>query len=655
MKKIFALYIVFFGLMCGPITAQVQDSVVVDSSQTEIVQDSLQTAPIDSLQQHEKEKESFTVIPWKEEMDIGSNQAINDSLLRWQIWPNWGDFYAYRRDAISFRQGTIGRLDAFHINGYEPNEQQVHMEGLVLNDPLTQLPDYNLVPHRKIGVVTEQFGGDLESNIRLRDYYITKPISYLNYDEADGRYRNLEFLVSQNFTERTNVELSYWSRRGGGYYSNSEVTGSQVFGRVYHHLSKRYLLRAMYLRNKLDRDEPFGYLVNDPLAFAFDEFASIPTMNANSTFTRWDLITGIYQREDSASAESGGLEISITKNKENLFFAPDTLKEHVRSIRSRVFKSFEVGGFGLRGDLSLAHQAALGNTPVSKSNWLDVQAEAQVTYRFNPKFELFAEGDIQQRSDTRTGYETVLGLKSLLFDRIRLNGTASTYSRIPTIQAMYWNAGNYTGNKDLSNESGFSVAGKLDASITETITLGASGRFKFGENSSFIAPDSSFYSSGAFQKVSTSVYGRFENHLFEFESSAVMQQALYENATSPLAPLNHQDYIVWLRNSGFIKGYVFDRAAYLKLGVKTLLSPFYYGSRTYNTELGFWQGNSGYQELPPFWRIDPELSARIRGIMIVIRWENALDGLGQAGYFEAAGFPMPPRRLIVGIRAQFRN
>jgi hypothetical protein len=91
------------------------------------------------------------------------------------------------------------------------------------------------------------------------------------------------------------------------------------------------------------------------------------------------------------------------------------------------------------------------------------------------------------------------------------------------------------------------------------------------------------------------------------------------------------------------------------MGFKTLLSPFAYGTRTYNSELGIWQGNSMEQDIPPFFRMDAELSARIRGIMLVMRWENALDGFGQAGYFEAAGYPMPPRRLLVGIRAQFRN
>jgi hypothetical protein len=150
-------------------------------------------------------------------------------------------------------------------------------------------------------------------------------------------------------------------------------------------------------------------------------------------------------------------------------------------------------------------------------------------------------------------------------------------------------------------------------------------------------------------------YGNFENHLFEFSSSATIQQFNYSEADPLNSSINEQDQVLWVRNSAFVKGYVFDRAAYLKMGFKTLLSPLAYGARTYNTELGIWQGNSMEQDIPPFFRLDAELSARIRGIMVVMRWENALDGFGQAGYFEAAGFPMPPRRLLVGIRAQFRN
>ena len=92
------------------------------------------------------------------------------------------------------------------------------------------------------------------------------------------------------------------------------------------------------------------------------------------------------------------------------------------------------------------------------------------------------------------------------------------------------------------------------------------------------------------------------------------------------------------------------------MGILTTFSPLTYRSRLFNTELQFWENAALDEvEIPAFFRMDAELSARLRSMMILIRWENTLDGFGQAGYFEAATLPMPGRRLIVGIRAQFRN
>ena len=92
------------------------------------------------------------------------------------------------------------------------------------------------------------------------------------------------------------------------------------------------------------------------------------------------------------------------------------------------------------------------------------------------------------------------------------------------------------------------------------------------------------------------------------------------------------------------------------MGILTTFSPLTYRSRLFNTELQFWENAALDEvEIPAFFRMDAELSARLRSMMILIRWENALDGFGQVGYFEATTLPMPGRRLIVGIRAQFRN
>ncbi len=674
MKFLLAIHIILFCTIT-PLKAQVVDSTSTDSTTVRIdeptgaLSDSatsqineLTTAQSDSFRSALKKKpKQERITPWAEMKPIGSTLITTDSLLRWQIWPNWGDYQAYRRDVLSFRQGTNGRVDAFQIRGYGPYEQELRMEGISINNPITGLANYNLVPHRKIGEATETFGGSYHSQIKLKDYYLLKPISYLNYDEADGAYRNLEFMVAQNFTPKTNLELSYWDRRGGNYYPNSGVEGSQVVGRVYHHLSDEFLIRGMYLRNQLSNDEPFGYNIGDPALFAFDKYGSQPLRsNGASEFSRWDLVGGIYHRKDTSSVEDAGFEISTSKNKYTLTSSKDSLYWDLRTFGGKLFKLFQHNKWIFRSSLSANYHAVNDGSALTETGWANLDAQASMNYQISEPLQLYGKAIGKSRSDGKKGFELTGGAKIKPSDGLKLNASVSTFSRIPTMQALYWKAKNYQGNPSLNNETGISATGNIDIQPTSSLHFGASGRWKLATGATFLNTDSSFTksifsNSSEFTQLSGMAYGRFENHRFEIESSGTVQQFAYSDSTSPLAALNHQDMILWLRNSAFIKGYVFDRAAFLKIGVKTLLSPFYYSAQTYNTELGFWQGNSTYQELPSFFRLDGELSVRLRGIMIVLRWENALDGLGQVGYFESAGFPMPPRRLIVGIRAQFRN
>lgn len=659
MSKIALLHIILL-MLCTPVFAQVPDSTSADSSAAqERMQNPMEQDSTDGNVESEKlirEKKDFEVIPWRENPTPGEEVITNDSLLRWQIWPNWGDYQAYRPDVISFRQGTSGRIDAFHINGYEPYEQKLRMEGITLNNPITGLPNYNMVPHRKIGTALERFGGHYESNIRLRDYYLLKPISYLNYDEAGGNFRNLEFLVSQNFTKRTNLEVSFWDRRGGGYYPNSEVQGSQMVGRVYHHLKKEWLIRGMYLRNQLKNDEPFGYVVQDPLAFVFDEFASPPvSSNGVSELTRWDFSGGIYHRKDTASAEDAGLEFSLTNHEKNLRFSGDTLDWKIRSLITGVFKEISLNKLNVRGELQTSLFNLKEGDILTKQKWMTADAIISVKYGITHWLNSYGILHADYRTDSSSGFDATGGLKATIGRMFEVRTSLSAFSRIPTMQVKYWNANNYSGNAALKNENGISVNGSFEFRPNLYFTFGASGRLKQAEHAVYLTPNGSFTDSSSFNSLSGNLFAEFENHRFEFHSSGTFQQYNYSDSNPAVAELNHQDMIFWLRNNAFVKGYVFDRAAYLKFGLKTLLSPLFYNARTFNTELEFWQGNSVHQPLPPFFRLDAELSARVRKIMVLIRWENALDGLGQAGYFEAAGFPMPPRRLMVGIRAQFRN
>ncbi len=641
-------------------------------SHTLMAQDSLETTVPDSVQadsvlsqkpfpdttkvEVEPEPVPEGIVPWTRS-EIILTEVTNDSLLRWEIWPNWGDYYAYRRDVISYRQGTVGRVDAFDIAGFEPYEQFLSLEGIDLRDPLTGYVNYNYVPNLKIGKVLESNYGSYHSEVRMKQYHILAPISYLNYDEAKYNYRNLEFMVTQNFTERTNLEISFWDRRDGDSYPNNEVNGNQIVLRGYHYLNNKYQLRTVFIRNQFDSDESFGYSYSDSVAFPFDKFTAPSRVNGRgSNKLRRDFIVGLYHRKDTSGVEDTGIELSNTKNEFGLSYPSDTLSWELSGLKARAFKRIGTKALGLTADGSWSYFNFRKSRSFSLDNWNIAELNTQFYFQPVAGVEVNAVGSFKSRSDGFTGYDAGVGLSLNPIEQMRVYGNATVFSRIPTIQALYWQSLVIQGNPDLENEEGISVFGAADLNAGDYVKFGIKGRWKQATSGTYLIPDSTFTNSDDYSLLSGTVYGKFENRLFEFESSATVQGLNNQIPSSELEANNLNNRRLWIRNSGFVKGYVFDRAAYLKMGLKTILSPQYYGSRLFVTGAQYWQANSYTEsDIPSFFRMDAELSARVRGIMVVIRWENLLDGFGQAGYFEAATFPMPQRRLIVGIRAQFRN
>lgn len=648
-------FIVLIGFS-NSIQAQVSPgSIAIDTVQVDsVLENSIKPRP--TLKPVVEVKQPEQIVPWQQFRSFGMKSITNDSLLRWQIWPNWGEFYAYQKDVISFRQGTTGRLDAFQISGFNPYEQSLSLEGIDLSNPITGLVNYNYIPHHKIESMYEQKSARYKSEIELKKYYIIEPISFLNYDEAKYNYRNLEFMVSQNLSERTNIELSFWDRRDGDNYPRNDVLGNQMIARGYHYLNQNVQIRSIYLRNQFTNQESFGYTVTDPLTFNFDRFASSANViSAESETTRRDWITGIYHRADSSAVEDAGFEFTLTKNEFELPFTADTLNWDLRNYSANAFKVIQRDVYSLKLEAGMGTHSFKVNENISKSGWSDFNLSSEILINARPNLDLIGRGSLVQRSDGFTGTEIGSGVNLLLGDKIQLNFDGALFSRMPSIQELYWSSVNFKGNPTLENETGISLFGGVDVNFGSFFSLGASGRIKQSKNDALLSSDSTFVNTGKVSSLSGTVFGSFENHRFEFKSSATLDAFSDINPETSATPIDYNEQKIWIRNNAFIKGYAFDRAAFVKLGVRTTFSPIPYGSKFFNTELQYWQANSSEIDIPAFFRLDAEISARVRSIMVLIRWENALDGVGQLGYFEAATFPMPARRLIVGIRAQFRN
>lgn len=636
------------------VLAQVQDSLIVDTTAVSVVQgdDSLQSV----IQLPEKEKPMIKKVSiWKQKQSLFAKEITNDSLLRWQIWPNWGDFYSYRNDALSFRQGSIGRVDAFHIDGYTAYEQKVYLGGIQLNNPVTGLVNYNFVPHHKIQSVSEVYENDLVSYINTKDYYITKPLSYLNYDESSNDYRNLEFMLSQNTSPGTNIEISYWDRRDGGFYPNNSIQGSQVFGKVYHYLGDHYQLQGMILRNQFDNSEPGGYQVGNPANFGFGEFTSLPKSSSGlSDILRTDIKLGIYERADSNKPERSGFVLYRTTDDFERRIFSDTLSWQTNTWRANAFRKVDLDRFLVSVDADASITSNSGNSTITESSWTELKSSIWGEFRATSVLSMKVSTGFSYRNDGYTGNSVYVGMNMKRQNGLSTQFGFSVASNVPIIQSLYWQSRNYLGNSNLNNEQEKAFIADV-AYLGNNIHLGLSGRFQIMENAVLLSSDSSFVNANTYETVHGSFYAKYLSKRLEIESSVTAEHTLGQEFTDEVGAFSFRDTKLLIRNSIFYKNYAFDRAAFIKLGIRTTLSPLLTESQFYNAEIDYWQFNSSEQAIPAYFRMDAELSARVRAIMVVMRWENILDGLGQAGYFEAATFPMPPRRLIVGIRAQFRN
>jgi len=372
---------------------------------------------------------------------------------------------------------------------------------------------------------------------------------------------------------------------------------------------------------------------------------------------------GIYQRSDTLRPESAGLIFSRTKNDQLTRISADTLNWELVNYGAKLFKYFDTNFFTVNATVNTDFYNMNSNSTISLNNWLLLRAEGNIEFNIANDFKLLGSTKLIARDTKHTGTAISSGLSFGNIERFNSKIILSLESKIPTIQSLYWQSKSYLGNSTLNNETSASAYGEINVPIGDNWTVGASGRLKWSDEAVTYL-DSTFVNAETQDMTFGSGYVRFESNRLELESSITFEENYLalnspSNSNDPL--ITFKDSKLWIRNSLFYKTYAFDRATFLKMGVRTLFSPLSYQSQFYNTELSYWQQNfltdtgrfSSY--VPAFFRMDAEISARVRAMMILIRWENVLDGLGQAGYFEASTHPMPPRRLMVGIRAQFRN
>lgn len=655
--RLIFLLLFLFGLQAIT-TAQVTriDTVIIDT--TKIIPVTLTEADTTVAEDTEEEKPLIKVTPWEFHAPVGADIVATDSTLRWQIWPDWT--YKLNREpgVISYRMGTSMRSNTVQRYAHEPRHQQLYWEGVSLNDPVSGLLNWTLIPQHKIG---EFYGKDLGTEYRSsfynRQYYLNEPLSRLIYSESKFAYRDLEFEVSHNFSQRTNLEVSYWDRRSGGEYSNSEVRGRQIYGKLSHHLDDRRFLKLNYMSNKYNIGRPFGYVMPNLSTFNFDRFAATANQpNAFSDETTSLLMLNFYQRSPDTTKAVDNLHggIFYRGNERLLNYSADTTNAKVQSVGVNAKKWWNIGGLTLEGGGNYEYFLNKADTAgFPADNWSLLKGEGNVLLDFTPIVDLKGGAVIEYRTDGFQSYN--LNAESdIKIGGFTLTPGASTGSVMPTPQQLYWSSNGFSGNENLRNEKIQEIRGTLTYNFSPDVQLGVRGQHKDIKDGIMLA-DSTFANVISYASQSTSAFFEWDLTNFEFDGSVTMHRFTdsYLNPTGTV-PMQNLERVA-VKGGAYWKGYLFDRATYIKAGVSGMMAPMQYQADNYNPELDFWQPVSDDQFLPVYNRLDVDISARIRSIMVLLRWENVLDDVSQLGYFETAQYPMSGRRFIFSVRALFRD
>ena len=663
MKKlglIYLLAVVAVGLNAeaeAQIASPGIDSVRVDSSV--LVAVTLPPAGAQTGREKEEEKETFRVVPWEFHAPLNASLAATDSTLRWQIWPDWT--YKLNREpgVISYRMGTSIRNNAVQYHAHEPRHQQLYWEGISMNDPVSGVVDWALIPQHKVSeFYTRDLGTQYRSSYYLRQYYLNKPLSRLIYSESKFTHRNLEFEVSHNISRRTNVELSYWDRRTGGEYPNSEITGRQIYGKISHHLDPRRYLKLNYINNNYDIGRPLGYNIPNMLQYNFDRFTT--GANSSSGLSRETsnlLALNFYQRSSDSTVARDNLHAGVFyRGSERLFsYSADTTAYEVGSAGINASKWWTLGGLSLQASAGYEYffNKEIGNRSLTAPNWSQLDTEGRLSLDYIPIIDIEGGAAFSLRSDGFQSYRFNASA-DISLGKLSLKPGLSRGTVMPTPQQLYWQSEAVAGNSALDSEKIEEARGTLSFAFSPDAKVGVRAQHKEIRDGIMVV-DSVFSNVSNYASQSATAFFDLDLKHFEFNGSATVHRYadsfIDPSGAIPMDPAER----IWLKGGAYWKGYLFDRATYVKAGLSGMMSPFRYQAADYKPELNYWQPVSDDQRLPVFNRLDVDISARVRSIVFLLRWENVLDDVNQLGYFETAQYPMSQRRFIFGVRALFRN
>ena len=594
-------------------------------------------------------------------------KATGDSISRWELWSDQGEWPSRQPGTISFQLGGLGRNDGFLIRGHESRHQRLFLDGIPVNERIFGSANRKRLPHySRLAAVYESTGTTRYlSEVNTRRYHVSRPLTFINYEQTIYDYRSTEGLISRNFSPSTNLTISYWGKNESQGYRNNTMGGRNASVTLYHFLNDSWLIEGGGHYSGLQLGEPDGYQMPDMFTFHFNRFEAVPNeMRARSSLRNSLFRATAYRR--SSSGQPANTRISAYHDRYRRFHYDDADSSWVQTLTTGISarQTVTAGQFELQGDLYSEWTRIVQDRhyTMEADSWIHSEAKAAASLPLLDRSRLHSWLQAGWRTDGFHDFEAGAGIHVRLFRGISAYGSWARGEQMPLPGHLYWMRPPIQGASGIGNEklqrivsgvqwrTGFwDLVGEVHATLQDNPIL--------------VGSDSVFVSAGSYTSAGAMAWLSYDGQRIEFSLSGTFQQYTSDNPGILSQLLERSGQRAWTRASFYYKNYIYNRAAFMKAGFHVHASPTMYRSAQYYPAKDYWDPNSWHpsadiveaQAIPDFIRLDLDMSVRVRSVLFLFRFENVLDNWFQPGYFETAYHPMPPMRFRFGIRWVLRN
>jgi hypothetical protein len=571
---------------------------------------------------------------------FGGVIVSNDSLLRWQQWSGFGEWASRQPGMIAKELGGYGRNAAVRTATPAVNSDRIRWMGVILNNPVTTQYNPAEIPFDQSAQVVHFSQGFSEFVIDPLAYDVVKPLTVIRYEQSSYEYRNLDGLLAMPVNEKITIQASFQGQKDDGKYVRSNYEGRRSTGNFRYDINGQWTADAFWLYQGAEMQESMGYQFDDPSNFTFDRFRA-QAISSNTTSMRRLLLTGVrLSRAGNIAEQNITLYRKLHRHE---WRTADTTSIRALEWGVSLWNDFSIGN---RLHLKTYLDAALVSNNIGDAIKLDSPPNAQYTigyraqYDVSPRVELGSQGELSSMTTRDVNFldlfarfgisESTKFTMGRSMHRVDQRSEGSGLESRGYAPMLY--AAGIDGTRWYARVNDMAGLWRYDFGIhfTESVkmlVINGGVIIEAGISDYFVA-------SGHIERNDD----RSEFHIGYIASDLIRQN------------IDHR-----IQVGGYLKGYAFNRAAYIKGGAVFYTSINEGIDRAYRPDVGMWILGGPLGTVPDHHRLDLEFAARVRSMILTGRLENTLDGWTQKGYFQTLPYPMPGRRFRVGLKVHFRD